>query len=149
MTTSWLLIWNPRLFDIASLKAKLKTFAKRRSVKFSWSCSETKAIRKGDRVFLMRVGLEPRGLVGSGYALGAPWEAARWDDEKKRTNYVDVQWDWIDPEPLILRAELDQPGFAGVRWSPQRSGIQIKGQAADTLERAWTARRADRNAPVM
>jgi 5-methylcytosine-specific restriction protein A len=142
------LIWNPLYFEEAEFESELKEFRKKGSVTFEWNCSRTTGIEAGDRIFLMRVGEEPRGLIGSGYALRKPNEATRWDDETRTTHYVDVQWDWIDPEPLILRAELDQPEFAGVRWSPQSSGILIKGDAAENLEQAWAARRAARGAVV-
>ena len=140
MSTSWLLIWNPTRFDLSRLKKELKELRQKGSTEFSWSCSRTKGIEVGDRVFLMRVGDEPRGLVASGYATGFPEERPHWEDEAKVTNYVPVKWEWFDPVPLIFREELDEPQFAGVKWSPQASGIRIKGEAADNLEREWVAR---------
>ena len=140
MSTSWLLVWNPTRFDLGRLKKELKELRQKGSTKFLWNCSRTKGIEAGDRVFLMRVQAEPRGLVASGYAAGFPEEHPHWEDEGKVTNYVPVKWEWFDPVPLIFREELDEPQFAGVKWSPRGSGIRIKGEAADNLEREWVAR---------
>ena len=140
MSTSWLLLWNPTRFDVNRLKKELKELRQKGSTEFTWNCSWTKGIEAGDRVFLMRVVHEPRGLVASGYATGKPKEGEHWEEAAKVTNYVPVKWEWFDPVPLIFREELDEPQFAGVKWSPQASGIRIKGEAADNLEREWVTR---------
>ena len=140
ISTSWLLNWNPSRYDLGELEEELAELKEKGSTQFGWNCSRTKGIEAGDRVFLMRVGDEPRGLVASGYATGSPEEGDHWEDEAKVTNYVPVRWEWFDPVPLISREELDDPQFAGVKWSSQASGIRIKGEAADNLEREWVAR---------
>ena len=43
-----------------------------RIVRDEWSCGVTKTIEPGDRVFLIKLGKEPRGIVGSGRADSAP-----------------------------------------------------------------------------
>ncbi|MDW8293534.1 MAG: hypothetical protein RML84_10625, partial [Anaerolineae bacterium] len=48
------------------MKKRIKTVEKQGFCEDSWSCGVTKNIQTGDRVFLLKQGKEPRGIVGSG-----------------------------------------------------------------------------------
>ena len=51
-------------------------------------------IQKGDRVFSMRLGKEPRGIIGSGYAKSSSYVVSPCDGtELKTTNYIDIEFD--------------------------------------------------------
>ena len=47
-----------------------------------WSCGNTKQIEKGDRVFLIRLGIEPKGIIGSGWVVKPPYFDQHWDSQK-------------------------------------------------------------------
>lgn len=47
-----------------------------------WTCGVNKSIKAGDRVFLIKLGLEPKGIVASGIAITDVFEGTHWDDEK-------------------------------------------------------------------
>lgn len=141
---TYLLTWNPdnwpwvnRAADVAECRATGKQRQR-------WSCGGTRSIPIGARVFLIQVGKGARGLIGSGRALSEPAVAPHWDPALAATGktsmYVEVEFDVLADEPLVLRAELDAPPFAEARWSPQNSGIRIPQDAADALEGLWAER---------
>lgn len=138
---SFLLTWNPDRFaetEVADLAAKIQTDS---SVVAAWSCGNTKRIIQDDRVFLIRLGAEPRGIFGSGWAISEPFEDDHWSGEEGATSrYIDIEWEWLQTTPLISRAELEQPPFAGAVWSPQGSGITIPPAQAFALEALWAER---------
>jgi hypothetical protein len=49
-----------------------------------WSCGNSKSIANGDRLFLLRQGEEPRGIVGVGYAESEPYRDTHWREEKAK-----------------------------------------------------------------
>jgi 5-methylcytosine-specific restriction protein A len=105
-----------------------------------WSCGTTKRIRCGDRVFLLRQGEEPRGLVASGWIAKAPFAAPHWADHgpfAREALYVDVEWDWLSAEPVVSRARLNEPPFIGANWNSQSSGISVEAEIALELEKEW------------
>ena len=64
---TWLLAWNPRRWEWADLDERVQEVEARGVSRDRWSCGRTKKIQKGERVFLMKLGPEPRGLIGSGW----------------------------------------------------------------------------------
>jgi 5-methylcytosine-specific restriction protein A len=48
-----------------------------------WSCGNTKQIEIDDRVFLIRLGVEPKGIVGSGWVTKPPYFDEHWDAQKR------------------------------------------------------------------
>lgn len=105
-----------------------------------WSCGGTKRIEAGDRVFLLRQGVEPRGLIASGWVTTPPFYDDHWEDDSslpRSALYIDLEWDWLAEVPLVPRSRLSEPPFAGVNWDTQSSGISINAEVARELEREW------------
>jgi 5-methylcytosine-specific restriction protein A len=149
---SYLLTWNPTKWhwsdgDFEATVAEIERFGRFAG---RWSCGITKRIARGDRVFLLRQGLEPRGLIGSGWARDRPYVDEHWEDGgpfSRSALYVDVDWDWLSSAPVISREELGGPDFAGTNWNSQSSGISIEADVAHTLEREWGVRVGSRYEP--
>jgi 5-methylcytosine-specific restriction enzyme A len=109
---------------------------------FRWSVGTNyRQIEAGDRLFLIRLGSEPRGVFLSGFAKGYAYKAAHWDpSESKRAWYVDVDVDiLLNPydEKFILVYEKLEAISTGQRWSPPASGERIKDEVAAKLEAEW------------
>lgn len=108
-----------------------------------WSCGVTRKILPDDRVFLIKLGAEPRGIVASGWAVSKVYEDRHWDIQArakgKTALYIDVHFDTIlDPEKEIFpRAWLDNGIYAKMHWEPQASGVTIPDDIAEQLERDW------------
>ena len=117
--------------------------AEGRPVEDHWSCGNTKRIRSGDRLFLMRQGEEPRGIVAAGWATSTAYAGKQWDRERRERGdtalRVDLRFDRIlNPEidEILPLDKLQSGPLASVNWATPASGIQIR-QGADELERLW------------
>jgi 5-methylcytosine-specific restriction protein A len=148
---TFLLTWNPDIFHWDepgdSLAEQIAAIAARGFVDDRWGCGFSRGIRAGDRLFLMRLGVEPRGIVGSGHALGSPYTAPHWQIPGKLALCIDVRFDHLrdatrDP---ILPIDLlrHDPRFESMRtWTPRASGAHIPDDTARELELAWQDLRA-------
>ena len=102
--------------------------------------THNRQIRRGDRIFIIKVGQSPRGIFAAGHAEASPrFKVNREDDEKKRW-YVPIRLSKIvDPnDPPILHPALLRisPKF---KWTPQSSGIRIPDGIAKSLEAVWSS----------
>lgn len=141
-TKNWLLSWNPSRWPWDTLaEDRAATNAGEKADK-RWRCGSTKP-REGDRVFLVRTGESPKGIVAAGKVTRASYEAPHWDEARgqagEMTRYIDVAFDTVRDAFVdqIVKLEDLEHRDAGQEWNPQSSGIEIKGKPARTLERLW------------
>lgn len=143
-TKNWLLSWNPSRWTWDTLAADRATTISGEKAGNRWRCSSSKP-REGDRVFLIRTGSPPKGIVAIGKVTRAPYEAEHWEqaraDAGETTRFVDVAFDSVRDatSDQIVPLEQLQSREPGQEWNPQSSGIDIKAKAARTLERLWKA----------
>ena len=141
---TYLLAWNPKNFAWSELDAKIRAIQVAGFADETWSCGKAKNLVPGARFFMIRLGTEPRGLVGAGSTLDAPREEAHWDKERAAdgatTHFVDIRFDALSRVPLVARSELDSGPFDGFKWDTQMSGIRIPDEAAVALESVWKRR---------
>lgn len=140
---TYLVTWNPRKWQWKDLPDAVDAVRRDGITKESWSCGRTKRIRAGDRLFLLRQGEEPRGLIASGWATSEPYRSRHWADPSgtgQQALYVDAEWDVLAAAPIIAREELDRGAFVGVHWNTQASGITIEAEVARHLEQEWGRR---------
>lgn len=136
---SYLLSWNPDRWQWADREANVAELAKRGTIRLRWSCGNNKHIPPGARVFLLKRGKPPRGIVGSGTVIKGSYRDLHWDEARARQrdecNYVRVEFDaLLSPaaEPLPV-ADLAPTGI----WKAQSSGVRIPGDLAQLLEVRW------------
>lgn len=138
---TYLLTWNPRKWPWPDLQDCISQIERQGYYSDRWGCGVTKKIVAGDRVFLMKVGREPRGLVGSGWATSNVYEAPPWESEHpdRPALIIDVRFDILfNPDEIIFpRAWLQSEAYAGVNWSPQASGMTIPAAVAARLKKDW------------
>jgi 5-methylcytosine-specific restriction protein A len=140
--STFLFTWNPQKWEWTDLQKNIDLLEKVGYFSSRWSCGKSKSIKKGDRVFLVRLGDEPRGIMGSGYAKSSYYTSSHWDGTIGKTaNYIDIEFDiLIDPEthPLFHKKYLDKVDPNNIQnWFPQQSGIAIKSDILSLLESTW------------
>lgn len=133
---SYLLTWNPEL----SGKDVLQQL--RSSPRKDWSCGHRRELPVGSRVYLLKQGPEPRGIVASGFTIGPVFSHRHWDPSKAKTqtnaNYVPVVFDVVLPEKKLLsKAQLTRGQLRSVRWDTQISGIQLDSHSESALYDRW------------
>ncbi|HRN34562.1 MAG TPA: HNH endonuclease [Saprospiraceae bacterium] len=141
-TKTFLFTWNPQKWNWVDLQENIDHLEKVGYLQIQWSCGNSKNIKKGDRIFLVRLGEEPRGIMGSGYAKSSYYVAPHWDGTVGKTaNYIDIEFDiLINPEKNKLFSSDDLNNVdpnKTQQWFPQKSGIEIKPEIASSLESNW------------
>lgn len=138
---AFLLTWNPEKFPWSDLSRMAKRVRRGERVRDRWSCARSKQIRRGDRLFMLRQGSEPRGLFASGRALTDWYEGPDWRGPGY-CHYVDLAYDkLLDPvrDGLLPRDELRSGKLARMYWDTQSSGPRIPPEVAAELERIWSS----------
>lgn len=149
---TYLLTWNPNKWHWRDMPSDIRRCQSDGYLDDRWSCGRNTHIQPDDRVFLLRQGKEPRGLIASGKTTSHVFEDLHWggDDQTRSllARYVNVRFDVLldpDQEPIFRRDWLDTEPFVGVHWNTQGSGISIPEPIADVLEREWARFLASRN----
>lgn len=125
---AFLLTWNPEHFSEASFRQELQDFESGETTSLRWSVGHRKDLPVGSSLFLMRLGAEPKGIVGRAISIRAVEEYPHWDKAKAEQGlqalYVAYQPLYIQEEPYLPLALLKEewPDFD---WTPQSSGVEI------------------------
>lgn len=140
--TAYLLTWNPKKFPWHALKSEIRRLGDKKPVELEWSCGNTKRIQSGDQIYLLRQGVEPRGIMAWGKVLEAPKKARSWADRRRQALYVSFRVEkLLDPEVdgVLPLSQLQDGPLGEVNWRTQVSGISIPDDAAAELEKRWRA----------
>jgi 5-methylcytosine-specific restriction enzyme A len=143
MTPTYLLTWNPARFAWHDLNREAAAVARGTKLKSRWSCGNTTSIEKGSRIFMLRQGVPPRGIVASGWVTGRSYRDLHWDEERSRrgeeANYVDIRLDSLldsSSEPFPVE-DMPHAELRAVNWHTPASGIRLRPEAAARLELLW------------
>lgn len=138
---TYLLAWNPLKYPWGSLEDELEAVRQDGSPWVRWSVGNSGRIQPGDRLFLIRLRQEPRGIVGSGWAKSAPYQAPHWDPTRAASgamaNYIDLAFDALYEQPRLPMQALSLAPLNDYHWSTQMSGVGIPAEIATELEEAW------------
>lgn len=145
--STWLLTWNPSKWkwnDKFDGYEELKSHIRQVGIAYmTWSCGVNKSIKKGDRLFLIRLSDQHRGIIASGYAASDVIEGPHWDEEKDKAGIkarrVYMEIDRIVDDFATTPLSMDRlieigPGY---RWNPQSSGVSIPEEISEQLESIW------------
>lgn len=147
---AYILKWNPKKFEWEGMPDDVSSLASSGQLSGYWKCGVTKRILPGDRLFLLRVGVEPCGIVGSGRALGKPCWRRDFQNRERKGLYVEVDFDaLLDPSvtPVLNFERLMQRDLVGAPWKVQGSGKGIPGPVLRRLEQVWRSHLATLKRP--
>lgn len=140
---TFLLTHNPKKWDWDNIDNAILELNNSGRCLESWSCGNSKKLQVGDRVFLVRLGAEPKGIYASGLIYDGVYKGLHWDSDKREkgelTNCVNVQFDILrNPikDRILLIEELNNIDNK-FKWSSQISGIEIPEETAIKLEYIW------------
>lgn len=143
---AYILTWNPNKWPWSDRLEDAERVRSGAADDLRWSAGGTRSIPIGSRVYLLRQGEEPRGIMASGWTTSVVYPDTHWDAEKQAQRieayYVDWQADvLLDLEGLPpLDVRLLPPGPAGqANWVPYASGTSISDDAATQLESIWAS----------
>jgi len=138
--STYLLAWNPDRWPWEELPDVVGAFENGQTLTEQWSCARSKKISVGDKVFLIRLRKQPKGIFAYGTVVKGSYDDVHWGDANRRSQYVQFQIDWIvlpGRDSIIPRTELEKPPYSQVHWDTQVSGIRIPDDVADALQGEW------------
>ena len=143
---TYLLTWNPdddTEFAKTLREQTPKTLAGKR-YQLGWSTGTRKQMELGSRIFIVRLGNEPKGIVGSARTISIPKLSPHRLRTKrmqgKKSVFVRCECDKLVStelyQPLSLETlkEIEPHSF---NWTPQCSGTEIPEEVAKKLEQLW------------
>lgn len=96
---TFLLAWNPKNFKWPELAKDIEEVASVSRLIGNWSSGSRKHLPLGSRLFLIRLGRDPRGIIGSGWSISEPYEDEHWDEERatrgEMANYIEICFDFL------------------------------------------------------
>lgn len=126
---TYLLAWNPRYWPWSKFVEAHGVGASPKADE--WRTSNRR-IRRGDRVFIVKVGQPPRGIFAAGHAEASP----RFKANPEEGWYVPIRLSKIlNPgnQPILLHSGLRSIS-SKFTWAPRGSGIRIPDGIAMALE---------------
>lgn len=133
---AYLYTWNPDRWKWSDQQDAIYRVNNTDQYDMYWSCGNTKRIEVGDLFFLMRLGVEPKGIIGCGYVSSQPYSLPHWDEHKaiegKSALRTDLLFKALSEIPLLPLAYLLEkyPDFS---WTPQTGGVSIPDEIAQDL----------------
>ena len=132
---SYLLTWNPKKWQWEDFEKCVDEINQGYFVDRNWTCRSSKA-QAGDRFFFMRLGVEPKGIIGYGQFLGGyDKKHPHFDNnraEKGDTHpLADIKYHALSKTPIIS-ADYLKENFK-FTWFSQSSGIAIPDNIAKSL----------------
>jgi hypothetical protein len=124
---AFLLTWNPKETPWPELDRQIRKLedADTHEIDGRWSCGRRRHLPINSRVFLMRLGQAPKGIIASGQTLCEPYRRTHWRIPGKYARYVNIRFDMLAKRPIIPLQTLLRPPFAGFPWTPESSGSRF------------------------
>ncbi len=134
---AYLFGWNPSKWPWLDIDNDIKKLSETGKLEDNWSVVSHKTIQPGDRAYIVRVGVEPKGIFASGFISSIPYPAIR---KGRSYHRIEISLDVLlnpDKEPILSMNILKTGNLAQQTWAPQASGISIRPQLVDELEGVW------------
>ena len=139
---TYLLVWNPKRWNWLNDNIDREAVEREGALFIEWAC-RSKHVQPGDRVFLIKLGMPPKGIFASGFAASAPKIGPHYMPERAARGdlrqFIDVRLDTLlDPAQAILaRERLSHGVLRKMHWDSQTSGVRIPDDVATALEHTW------------
>lgn len=138
---NYLLAWNPEKWEWPDLHEKLNNFKNDLPVLQEWSTRNRK-IKIGDRVFMIRLGRQPKGVFASGIVTEIDIQAPHYVPEAALEGiiipFVKFKFEILldsEKSELIDEGALKNKPFDSQHWHIQASGAHLQPNVADSLYR--------------
>jgi 5-methylcytosine-specific restriction protein A len=137
-----LLLWNPDRWPWNSLSESISRIDANGYDIESWKISGTSGIRVGMPCYVLRTGVEPRGVVASGVVVSPPHETDAFNDPEGSQLSVAVRFDAIlhPQRDLLLESErlTSNPALSSLFSAPiRKSGHRLTAEHTQALDQLW------------
>lgn len=139
---NWLLSWNADKWHWEDYEEAVEITKSGKVYSDCWTCNSRQP-KVGERIYLIKLGNMPRGIIASGKVKSEVYEREHWDEAKREqgqlAKIIDVDFDHIvdyENDKILVQNELNKL-FPNQTWSPIGSGISIQSEIIEELERVW------------
>ena len=126
--------WNPQRAPGDVSPENIEDLARDGVAYIRWRCGQA-TIELGQRVFLVRTGRDPRGVIGMGRAVSERDGGYTTEDGEWVPYSVVVCFEILSLEPIVPRETLDLPPLDTVAWSNATAAALLDPDQAKYLER--------------
>ena len=137
---TFVFVWNPKKWNWIDLEKKIEIINQTGHVTEDWGVASFKKIKLGDRFFLLRLGKEPKGIIGSGYISSDVFMAKHWNGDNVNIPKVMLDFDVLinaEIDPNLSIDILNSGNLAKMNWTPQLSGIEMHPDFVNKVESLW------------
>ena len=110
--SAYLYTWNPNRWAWCDQQDAIYRVNNGEQYDMYWSCGNTKRIEIGDIFFLIKLGVEPKGVIGCGYISSKPYPLPHWDEEKEKSGKsalrTDLLFKALSENPIVSLAYLQE-----------------------------------------
>lgn len=137
---TYLMRWNPSIssFTKKDYKACLDNMVNG-MFRLNWSIYDWQEARRGDMIYMMRVGDDKAGIVFMGMLITDPYPADDWAGSTKRRMYVDMVC--FSPSKLRIKPRLSlqqlESAIPSMEWAQGHSGVLLSEDVVKQLELLW------------
>ncbi len=136
--STYMLTWNPRQERPVNMDDGIAQIARGKPYRDGWSVGNRRNLALGSRVFLIRQGKAPKGVVAAGFTVSEPEPTNNSDDH---SNYCDIDFTMVlrgeEEDVLPLDNLQTDPVLKEVHWGSQRGGVEFTEDQAARLEVMW------------
>lgn len=132
--SAYLLTFNPDIYS----NNEDKTLIYAVGDKDTWACYSQQP-KLGDTVYLMRLGVNPKGIIAKGTITKESFSKEHWSDASKQITVIEFVVDDFRPncEQGLLPLMLLNLAIENYNWCPQRSGLVIDPVSHEQLVSLW------------
>lgn len=141
---AYLLAWHPDRWSFPDYSGYAIAVHDGVAEPIPWSIGNRQVLPAGSRLYLNRVGREPRGIIGSGVAVGSVHGEPHWDASRAMRGEtlprVSVEFDHLLDVGHAVPFDPRTSGAAALArfdWSSRAGGIAVPRDVAQVLEREW------------
>jgi hypothetical protein len=137
---TFLFTWNPKNWPWTNLEQSIEQINTTGRVTEKWSIISHKQVQPGDRAFLMRLGVKPKGIMAAGFVTSNSFLSEHFSGNGKLVHKVWIDFEVIrnpEVEPLLGLDLLNSGNLSKVNWTPEPSGTKIGPEFAAELEALW------------
>jgi len=136
---AFLFAFNSDIKNWSNLEECFEDFNLHGKCWLTWRCKNN-SVREGDRAFLVKIGKNPKGIIGSGIVTTIPIGYV--DEKDQNKYYIQIQFttliDWRKENILTIEDLKINERLAKQNWTPQASGISIRPELVEELETTWS-----------
>lgn len=132
--STYLYLWNPKRWDWPDLGEAIYRLNNDQSYVISWSCGRSRRPRIGDTFLLMRLGAEPKGIIGFGSIGSEAYELPHWDESRPDDTvlFTDLVFSGLNDQPVLPLDQLKDQ-FPSQNWTPQNNATSVPDAMASEI----------------